>query len=455
MSWILVLGWIGWGLVALLAGAFLVTFLWEREWRAVGLTLALAVLPVALLAALLLPFPGRPWVILSLLAFGGAALGAVVLPLEPNEPLRIVAPQYRIDERDAVFHRFYRLEPGTREFEAYYRQHPDKVEFDDEVRALPRLAEPAAKTYDPLASPFQAATFDVLEEITREIDRSPSPIGAKRVEAAPEELTRRIKGFARYLGAQLVGTTTLNPAYLYSHIGRSPGPWGAPITLDHTHAIAIAVEMDYGMVRHAPEIPTTTETARQYFEAARIALIVARYIHLLGYEARAHVDANYRVMCIPIAVDAGLGELGRLGLLITPEFGPRARLSVVTTTLPLTQDPPIRMGVQDFCSICRKCATFCPSGAVDGGEKAVYAGVEKWQTRRDTCYRFWRTVGSDCAICIKVCPYSNPRSPVHGLVRWAIRRNARLRRLVLIGDDLFYGSRRKAHRALPDWHAMR
>ena len=66
------------------------------------------------------------------------------------------------------------------------------------------------------------------------------------------------------------------------------------------------------MIRHAPESPTITESAFSYYENAKIALILAKYINLLGYEARAHVDGNYRVMCIPIAVDSGLGELGRL-----------------------------------------------------------------------------------------------------------------------------------------------
>jgi epoxyqueuosine reductase QueG len=160
-------------------------------------------------------------------------------------------------------------------------------------------------------------------------------------------------------------------------------------------------------------------------------------------------------MCVPIAADAGLGELGRLGLLITPEYGPRVRLSIVTTNMPLAEDPSVTLGVQEFCSICRKCAIHCPSGSVDGGEKAVRGGVEKWQTARDACYRFWRQRGSDCAICVRVCPYSNPSSPVHSMVRWAIRRNPLARRLALWGDDLLYGARRKPPRPLPDWHAAR
>ena len=37
---------------------------------------------------------------------------------------------------------------------------------------------------------------------------------------------------------------------------------------------------------------------------------------------------------------AGLGEYGRLGLLITPEFGPRVRIGKIFTDLPLSHDEP-------------------------------------------------------------------------------------------------------------------
>jgi ferredoxin len=367
--------------------------------------------------------------------------------------MQIRGEQERVDERDVIFHRFYRLKPGTTESEEYYRDHPEKMTFDEEVRALPQLAHPGAKTYHRLASPFQTAIFDVLEEITREVDWKPDPVEGFPVQASSEEFTRRVKGFARYLGADLVGTTKLNPAYVYSHIGRSPGKWGEPIVLDHSHAIAFGVEMSHTMVRHAPDSATTTETAFKYFEVAKIAMLVARYISLLGYEARVHVDANYRVMCGPIAVDAGLGELGRLGLLVTPQFGPRIRLSVVTTNLPLIQGKPIHFGVQHFCTFCEKCATNCPSQAIELGGKAVYNGVEKWQSDQERCYRFWRRQGSDCSICVKVCPYSHPCTPLHNLVRWAIRHNSLARRVALWGDDLLYGRRDSSRFDLPDWHA--
>ncbi|MDY7110534.1 MAG: reductive dehalogenase domain-containing protein [Planctomycetota bacterium] len=453
-SWVLLFGWIGYAALASGCIWFFLTCLHERRGRAARVAAA-GFTPILIVAAglLIVNFPGRSWIVLALLI--GASLTAILLtlPLGENSPLRIVGEQARVDERDGIFHRFLRLEPGTDDFAAHYAQHPEQREFDDAVRAMPQLAQPGGKAYHPLTAPFSSAIFEVLEGMTRDIDREPAPSEGAPVHASVEEFTERIKGFARYLGADLAGTTKLNPAYVYSHIGRSPGPWGAPIALEHTHAVAIGVEMRHEMIRHAPDSPTLAASARGYFETGKVALLVARYINRLGYEARAHVDGNYRVLCGPIAVDAGLGELGRLGLLMTPRFGPSLRLSVVTTTLPLAQDEPIGFGVQDFCAICRKCARNCPAGAIPAGEKGVHRGVEKWQSDQETCYRFWRAQGTDCAICIKVCPYAHPRTPLHNLVRKLIARNRLARRAALWGDDLFYGRRPKDRSAPPPWHA--
>jgi hypothetical protein len=451
---LLIAGWLGFALLALAALILVATSVRERRWRPATIGLLLFAPVLILFAAMLLfDVPGRSGMILSILLLGCAGAAAVLVPLGPNRALRICGPQERIDERKAIFHRFYRLRPGTEEFDAYYRAHPEKTTFDEKVRALPSLGHPGAPAYHALASPFQNATSEVLDAITRDVDWAPEPIEGAPIQATPAEFTRRVKGFACYVGADLVGTTKLNSAHVYSHIGRSPGDWGAPITLDHSHAIAIGVEMSCDMVRHAPDSPTITETAFKYFEAAKIALLVARYINLLGYAARAHVDGNYRVLCVPVAVDAGLGELGRIGLLMTPRFGPRVRLSVVTTNLPLTQDQPVCFGIQHFCEICRKCATCCPSAALDSGSKAVRNGVEKWQTDQERCYRYWRLHGTDCAVCMRVCPYSHPSTLLHNLVRVAIRRSALARRLALAADDLFYGRRPGRCSTFPKWHA--
>jgi reductive dehalogenase len=217
--------------------------------------------------------------------------------------------------------------------------------------------------------------------------------------------------------------------------------------------VVIGVKMKWEMVRHAPGLPACTESMACYLRTGEIAATLARVIQRWGYAARPHLDGNYQVMCVPIAERAGLGETARNGLLVSPSYGSRLRLSVVTTDLPLDEDVSVNLGVQDFCSFCKKCATNCPSGAVDSGNKSVYKGVEKWQTDRDQCYRLWRNYGTDCALCIKVCPYSKPATFMHQLVRFGIARNALVRRLALWADDFLYGRRPKARYNLPQWHA--
>jgi len=198
------------------------------------------------------------------------------------------------------------------------------------------------------------------------------------------------------------------------------------------------------MVEQAPDIAITEEAARKYLDAANISISLARNIRSMGYPARAHIsDSNYQIMLPPVAVDAGLGEVSRMGYLIAKKFGPRVRLGGVTTDLPLIVDKPIVFGVQDFCEVCKKCSENCPSKAIPYNDKTIVRGVEKWELNIEQCLRYWRLVGTDCGLCMKICPYSHPPTFVHNIVRKGIEKSAVARRLSIWGDDLFYGRRSK------------
>jgi epoxyqueuosine reductase QueG len=144
-------------------------------------------------------------------------------------------------------------------------------------------------------------------------------------------------------------------------------------------------------------------------------------------------------MLPPVGQDAGLGEVGRCGYLISPKLGARTRLGAITTDLPLTPDSAISFGVQDFCDKCVKCADNCPSSAIPDKGMTAVRGVEKWPLNVERCIHYWRAIGTDCGLCMKVCPYSHPPTLVHNVVRYAIRRSAVARTLSVWGDDLIYG----------------
>ena len=357
-------------------------------------------------------------------------------------------PNQRVDERTIMFARVM-LEPGTPQFEAYYHDHPEHLAPDNVFRANPGLLRPGATFFDPFLGASPGASFFLTHALIDQVD---GPVAPVKIERSPEELTRFVKGLAAYHGAVASGVCELQPYHIYSHVGRSPGGFGAPITLTHRYAIAFAVEMNHAMISAAPRIPAVMESAREYVEAGKIAVILAAAIRNLGYPARAHIDANYRVIAPLVAKDAGLGEIGRMGLLMTPNLGPRVRLAVVTTDLPLNIDQPtFNPAVIDFCDHCQKCVEVCPSDAIPAGERTEYSDdTLRWKIDSEQCFTYWTQIGTDCGRCIAVCPYSHPDSFMHNLIRLGVENSANFRKAAVKVDDLFYGRKPKPHVA-PKW----
>jgi ferredoxin len=429
--------------VILTATAILVFFLLfesssvkERKWRAAGISLAIIAIVVVLLVCSVSWWrPLEPFLITAMVvAWFFAAL--YFLPWNKPTALVIGPVNERVDERDTMFAR-EEYQPGTEKYEKYYAVNRQHREEDDSLRRLPKLLEPGGRYYNPGQAQQIKAIFKVISELALQVD---GDVCAERTEKNPSELTADIRDLTLKLGADDVGVARLDKAFVYSHVGRGPEQWGMPIELSHRFAIAFTIEMKYEPVQKAPEIAITRESALQYLRAALISVNMARYIRNLGYSARAHIsDSNYQIMLPPVAHDAGLGELSRMGYLISPRYGARIRLGAVTTDLPLVEDRRVAFGVQDFCDICLKCATNCPSRAIPRGGKATIRGVEKWQISAEKCLRYWRIAGSDCGICMKVCPFSHPPTFVHDIVRRGIRNSSFARKISLLGDHLFYG----------------
>lgn len=346
----------------------------------------------------------------------------------------------RADERDVMFAR-EEYEAGDSKYEAYYSINPHYKEIDDKIRALPRILAPGGKYYDPIRSKYIDSIFTVIENLLTEVD---GEVSSDRKEVDAPDITKSIKNTILEMGADDVGIALLNQNYVYSHVGRGPEEWGSKIANNHRYAIMFTLEMDYDHVEGAPGLSITEESATRYLQGALISIEIARYIRGLGYPARAHISgSNYQIMLPPVAYDAGLGELGRLGYIISKRLGPRIRLGAVTTDLPLIADKPKDFGVQDFCMKCLKCAINCPSGAIPYGDKTEVRGVMKWQLNIEKCIRYWRILGTDCGLCMKVCPYSHPPTLFHNIIRKSISRSAIARRISVYGDDIFYGKKAK------------
>lgn len=194
---------------------------------------------------------------------------------------------------------------------------------------------------------------------------------------------------------------------------------GIPNSMKHVIVMAFEEDPDGNTLEHSCESAAAVSNA--YSRMAFTAASLAQYIRFLGYQAIPM--GNDTGLSVPMAIDAGLGELSRIGILITPKYGPRVRLAKVITDLPLQADEPISFGVTEFCEICGKCADNCPSGAIPHGERNYEApstgnpGVYKWAADGGKCLKYWADTGSGCSQCIVTCPFNKPEGWLHDATR--------------------------------------
>lgn len=240
-----------------------------------------------------------------------------------------------------------------------------------------------------------------------------TPVATETVEVDdPAAMSREIKRIAGFFGADLCGITRLDSRWQYASRVDTRDMSGEENALPCgvTHVIVLGHEMDERLVSTYPSALAGAATGREYSHEASIVMQLAAYIRNLGYEAVASM--NDTGLVIPYALQAGLGEYARNQLVITREFGPRLRFSKIYTSLPLQHDTPRKLGVAAFCDICTKCADACPVKALPYGSPALSTqpsaikGVRKWTSDAEKCFGFWTQLASDCAICMRVCPFN-------------------------------------------------
>ena len=281
-----------------------------------------------------------------------------------------------------------------------------------------------------------------------------------RFEADPAEASKTVKKAAMALGADLVGICELDRRWVYSHnmdgrpiVFEPVGKWYGTkdkivIPNRYKYVVVMALKMEKEMFRYAPTRLELAEVQGNYSRLCALAPSLAEFIRALGYGAIP--CGNDTAMSVPLAIDAGLGQQGRMGRLITPKFGPLQRFCKVITDLPLKPDKPIDFGVTEFCSVCNKCARACPAQAISYGDRTWKGttasnnpGVLKWYINADKCTKYWGEFATNCGICFSVCPFSKGDLWVHDAVKGVINNARPLDPLLVWTDDVFGYGRHK------------
>jgi ferredoxin len=219
------------------------------------------------------------------------------------------------------------------------------------------------------------------------------PTVAPNPELDPKELTETIRQKARDMGFAEVGFTYLNRDYVY----KSKKRW---IRFDHV--MCLAMEQEYEPTQTIPSMAAEHTHHGTYRTEGAVSLELADWIRSLGYHAQIHSPNDNSGAYIPMFVQAGLGQLGANGQLLSPHFGSRARIMMISTDAPVVYDEPVDYGIHKFCQECQVCVQRCPARALMK-EKIWYRGAEKNKLIYKRCRPIMaRYLG--CGICMKVCP---------------------------------------------------
>lgn len=272
------------------------------------------------------------------------------------------------------------------------------------------------------------------------------PVSPDRVEfEAPQKATAEIKKIARLFGADLVGITDNDPRWMYtgrvdtrdfSETDHALEDGTDPAALPHV--IVMGHAMRHDLVATYPSALGSASAGLEYSHEAAIVVQLVTYIRNLGYNAVGSM--NDTGLVIPLAIKAGLGEYGRNQMVITREFGPRVRFSKIYTDLPVEHDAAKRIGVREFCDICTRCADACPPKALPYGpptddvpNRSTIKGVRKWSADCEKCFGYWAAIGSDCAICMRVCPFNRKGASLRDrlFLKLALSRSENVRKLAL------------------------
>ena len=209
------------------------------------------------------------------------------------------------------------------------------------------------------------------------------------------EFLKQLEEYAISLGIGSIAFTKLPQELIFQNVG-----------VLYDNAIVLTMEMSKEKLDQAPSQATLNMVFGTYDDLGKGANKIAEFLRNHGYAAQADHPLGGLVLFPPLAQKAGMGWVGRHGLLITPEFGPRVRLAAVYTNienLPLT-DSNEHDWISKYCDLCGICVKQCPVAAILDKPIIHESGLITCIKQRECFEYFVQYYG--CSVCIKVCPFS-------------------------------------------------
>jgi hypothetical protein len=173
------------------------------------------------------------------------------------------------------------------------------------------------------------------------------------------------------------------------------------------NVIVLMLEMDKDIIQTIPSFEAFKMIMNTYKQLNKATNKLSSFLREHNFGAQAGPALGGVANYVVLARNANLGWVGRLGLLISPEYGPRQRLAIIATSIEnLPINPDIvnpHWWIKDFCEHCGICIRECPGKAIL--EKPLIKDMGYTHIDNSKCFpHFYNQYG--CSICIKSCYFS-------------------------------------------------
>ncbi|MBN1321954.1 MAG: dehalogenase [Thermoleophilia bacterium] len=266
--------------------------------------------------------------------------------------------------------------------------------------------------------PVGACLVDMQDHINTVRDK-PNPVAPEKapIPADPRVRSRHLKAMGYFLGADIMGIGPLAPSAVYARDME-----GREVDAPFEYAIVFLCR------KHDPTISASNgweeivdgASFQAYQRLAMQTETMADYLRRLGWEATASNANRYATLMPQIVLDAGLGEISRMGIILNPFLGCNFKAACVLTNMELETDGYIDFGLQEYCEHCALCAEQCPPQAIPRGPKTLYNGYYTWKLNSKACSDFdiLNKEGCVCGRCTKVCPWHIPGQEPRDFAEW-------------------------------------
>jgi epoxyqueuosine reductase QueG len=207
---------------------------------------------------------------------------------------------------------------------------------------------------------------------------------------ADDNFIKAFEDVAHSKGIKSIGYTQLTPELLIKDK-----------FIQYPSVIVLTMEMSKELIETAPGDKTQELNDAHYAKLGNLTYELSDYLRQNGYATEVAHPYGGVVKFSALGQKAGMGFIGQSGLLITPELGPRQKISAIFVSianLPI-KDENEHAWIPEYCEKCGKCIKACPEKALI--EKETCCGGKEVEFIQKVCIG----CSQGCTYCIEACPF--------------------------------------------------